>query len=160
MNILEKFREEKKKEIVLFSGGIRIDVPYTHKAIAKKLGAYWSPEQKSWYIPKYHRNPQLFKSWSVIHNANLIKRGIPTYEIELYGDVLKGTEDHGWKNDYGNRCWSCKAIHRSYFIFDGLAVWYKEPISEAYLLRPDAFVSDFIVTEDDGNCIKVIKVNT
>lgn len=161
MNILEKFREEKrKKQSLHFSGGIIIDVPFTHKPIAKKLGARWSPEQKSWYIPKFHTNPQLFNRWTAINNVNLIKRVIPTYEIELYGEVLKGTEDHGWENKYGNRCWSCKAIHRSYSIFNGLAVWYKEPISEAYLLRPDAFVSDFTVTEDEGNCIKVVKVDS
>jgi len=32
--------------------GIKLNVPYAEKDDAKAVGAYWSPEERTWYLPK------------------------------------------------------------------------------------------------------------
>jgi hypothetical protein len=40
-----------------------LDVPYSEKDEAKKLGARWDPKAKSWYVPKGHSTHGLWPRW-------------------------------------------------------------------------------------------------
>ena len=45
--------------------GTRLAVDYAEKDIVKALGAKWNVEEKFWYIPAGHCNPDAFAKWFV-----------------------------------------------------------------------------------------------
>jgi len=42
---------------------IYLQVPFAEKDEAKALGAYWDPEQRSWYIPPWADSAPLLQRW-------------------------------------------------------------------------------------------------
>lgn len=42
--------------------GVILEVPYQEKELAKKLGAWWDPERKKWFVPR-GVDPKPFQRW-------------------------------------------------------------------------------------------------
>lgn len=42
--------------------GMILEVPFKEKELAKKLGAWWDPDIKKWFVPR-GKDPKPFERW-------------------------------------------------------------------------------------------------
>ena len=52
---------------------IKINVPFDHREDAKKLGAIWVPDVKTWVIRDHIENVNSFKSWLPQNGGSIVK---------------------------------------------------------------------------------------
>jgi hypothetical protein len=100
---------------------ILINCPYSEKDIVKKLGALWSPEEKSWYITS-DIDSSLFSKWLDNDNKKGIK-GIGGLYVDLvpqncfYSNVRSLLSNQDWnlirKKVYKDNNFKCEICHRS-----------------------------------------------
>jgi len=55
----------------MMQNNIILNVPFIEKDSAKKLGAWWDPEIKKWYIPS-GTDPEPFTRW-IIKDEQVLK---------------------------------------------------------------------------------------